>query len=48
MTMKNRVTVTVRQDGREIVCSLSAVTVFFVSSGKFWKGEENLHLSSVR
>lgn len=28
--MKNRVTVTVRQDGREIVCTLSAVTVFFV------------------
>lgn len=30
MTMKNRVTVTVRQDGREIVCTLSAVTVFFI------------------
>ena len=28
--MKNRVTETVRQIGREIVCPLSAVTVFFV------------------
>ena len=28
--MKKRVTVTVRQSGREIVCTLSAVTVFFV------------------
>lgn len=27
----NRVTVTVRQDGREIVCPLSAVTVFLFS-----------------
>ena len=31
--MKNRVTVTVRQRGREIACYLSAVTVFFV----FWE-----------
>jgi len=42
------VTVTVRQDRREIVCPLSAVTVIFIFSGKFWKGEENLHLLLVR
>lgn len=33
--MKNRVTVTVRQSGREIVCTLSAVRVFFCFSKKF-------------
>ena len=35
-TTKNRVTVTVGQDGREIVCTLSAVTVFFYFSGIFY------------
>ena len=34
--MKNRVTVTVRQSGREIVCTLSAVTVFFCFLGEIF------------
>ena len=39
-TTKNRVTVTVRQDGREIVCTLSAVTVFFIFREFFITGQK--------
>ena len=48
MAMKIRVTVTVRQDGREIVCSLSAVTVFFVFRETFLSDHVLFGISVLR